>query len=335
MSMAVRLAPLARRWRLGKLLYRTWHAPRGFLARCWREGPVNLWLSRLGQARMQSATHRLPRLGGPPAGEEEYDIHFLTGHRFWYQTCFCAYSMVRHSGVPLRPVLYDDGTLDRPLQESIRERFPNAVIHPREQIESRLDATLPAARYPALRARRLVYPHLRKLTDVHAGATGWKLVLDSDMLFFRRPDFLIDWLRAPGGPCCMSDVASAYGYPVGLMAELAGADIPERVNVGVCGLRSDEIDWDRFEFWCQGLLDRAGPHYYQEQALTAMLLAGKPCAVAPDRDYVALPSREESTRPAAVMHHYVAESKAWYFRFAWKQVLRCSDRESRTLVEAR
>jgi hypothetical protein len=320
MSVRDHLTTLARHWRLGKLLYQIYHAPRGFLHRCWREGPANLLLSRVGAARMESAARRLPRL--PTASGDGHEIHFLTGRRFWYQTCFCAHSMMRQADVALRLVVYDDGTLDRQCQQAVRDQFPDATIILREQIESRLDEALPHSRYPALRERRLVYPHLRKLTDVHAGSKGWKLVLDSDMLFFRRPAFLLEWLRAPVGPCHMLDVDTAYGYPIPLMAELTGVAIPERVNVGVCGLRSEEIDWDRLECWCRSLQERMGPHYYQEQALTAMLLAGQPCAVAPEKDYVALPSCEEAMHPCAVMHHYVAESKAWYFRFGWKHTTR-------------
>ena len=61
---------------------------------------------------------------------------------------------------------------------------------------------------------------MRKLTDVHAGRTGWRLFLDSDMLFFARPDFLLAWLADPRQPCHMIDVVSAYGYSPGLMVFL-------------------------------------------------------------------------------------------------------------------
>jgi hypothetical protein len=145
------------------------------------------------------------------------------------------------------------------------------------------------------------------------------------MLFFREPTFLLDWLRSPGVPCHMLDVASCYGYSEALMERLAGAPIPGRLNVGVCGLRGEDVDWDRLEAWCRTLIEQEGPHYLQEQALTAMLLAGRPCAVAPAADYVALPGRAEVERPAAVMHHYVAESKAWYFRFGWRAALRAAE----------
>jgi hypothetical protein len=160
------------------------------------------------------------------------------------------------------------------------------------------------------------------LTDVHAGETGWKVVLDSDMLFHRRPDFLLDWLASPDRPCHMLDVGNCYGYSLKLMSDLAGAAIPERLNVGLIGLRSEAIDWERLEHWCGTMIEREGTHYLHEQALTAMLVAGGPRSAAPAEDYVVRPTRAETERPTAALHHYVAESKAWYFRFGWPAVFR-------------
>ncbi len=310
------LRELAKRLRLGALAYRLFHAPRGFLKRCLREGPVNLWLTRRGQAEMERAADRLPPAEPAPPGAPA--VHFLTGAKFWYQTAFCAHSLRATAGAPIRVVVIDDGTLGADHTAALARALPGVEVRTAAAVLRRLDEHLPAARYPALRARRLVYPHLRKLTDVHAGETGWRLVLDSDMLFHRRPDFLLDWLAAPDRPCYIPDVDDAYGYSPGLMAELVGGPVPRRVNVGVCGLRSDAIDWDRLEVWCRTLLEREGSHYLQEQALTAMLVAGQACAVGPAADYVVRPTRSESERPTAALHHYVAESKAWYFRFGWR-----------------
>ncbi|HXA13545.1 MAG TPA: glycosyl transferase family 2, partial [Opitutaceae bacterium] len=172
-----------------------------------------------------------------------------------------------------------------------------------------------------LRERRAHYPNLRKLTDVHAGASGWRLVLDSDMLFFRRPDFILDWLASPTRPLHMVDVQDSYGYSRSLLESLAGAPLPPRVNVGLCGLRSDALDWEKIESWCRRLIEAEGTSYYLEQALVAMLLAGHDCAVAPAEDYLLLPSEDECRTPRAVMHHYVAQSKRGYFRHAWRAAL--------------
>ncbi len=300
------------------MIYLGWYAPRAFLKTNIREGPINYWLTGRGRKAMKRAAWQL-RPAQMTAAPDAPAVHFLTGSKFWYQTAFCAHSLLTHAGRPLRLVVIDDGTLTEKQAAALARALPGLEIVWAADIMQRLDKFLPATRFPVLRQRRLVYPHLRKLTDVHAGETGWKLVLDSDMLFHGCPIFLLDWLTAPDRPCHMVDIENAYGYSAKLMNELVAAPIPERLNVGICGLRSDAIDWCILEHWCRTMLEREGSHYLQEQALTAMLASAEPRAAAPSHQYVVRPTRAETERPTAILHHYVAESKAWYFRFAWQR----------------
>jgi hypothetical protein len=217
-------------------------------------------------------------------------------------------------------VIYDDGSLTADFRAPLARLFPTARFVGRDETVARLDAHLPAARFPALRERWLNYPNLRKLTDPHLGSTGWKLVLDSDLLFFHRPGFLLDWLDAPTQPLHAVDCETSYGYSRPLMNELAGAPVADLVNVGLTGLNSSGLDWERLEHWCATLIVREQTSYYLEQALIAMLVAGRPCAIAPAADYVTLPEPPEATACRAVMHHYVAHSKRWYFQRNWAHV---------------
>lgn len=318
------LSQLTKDLQLGILLYRIYYAPKGFLQRCFCRGTVNLAIDYQTQLQMEKAAYSLSTVK-VDALANPLEIHFLTGKKFWYQTCFCAYSMVQQAKINLRPVIYDDGTLEQKHVDEIQRIFPNAKIVLVTEIEDRLNQCLPASKFPYLRERRLQYPNMKKLTDIHAGSQSWKLVLDSDMLFFHQPTFLLNWLNSPQQPCYMLDIDSSYGYSNSLMLSLAQAEIPERLNVGICGLKSEEIDWEKLEFWCKTTIEQEGTHYYQEQALTAMLMAGRACAVAPQEEYIVKPNREEAIAPKAVLHHYVADSKPWYFRYGWKHVLQ-SDR---------
>ncbi len=305
---------------LGRLALALWHQPIAKLRDSWRHGgPLAERETERQRLEMVAAALELPPL---PAAIPDSPLvfHLLTGRRFWYQTAFCLHSLARTAGAPIRAEIYDDGTIDAEVDGWLRRLGPAVTIHPQAGIIARLDRILPADRFPVLRERWINYPNIRKLTDVHAGSTGWKLVIDSDLLFFRRPEFLLRWLQAPDRPLHAVDCEESYGYSRPLMERLAGAPIPPLANVGLCGLRSEGLDWVELEAWCAALIAKERTSYYLEQALVAMLAARQPCAVAPAADYLTLPGRDEVNAPRAVMHHYVAQAKRWYFRQGWRHV---------------
>jgi len=304
---------------LGRLYYLARHRPQEWFDQSVAAGgPLNQWITHRGQSAMRAAAAALPPHSASPADAPR--LAFLTGKKFWHQTAFCASSLLRVSARPLAFEFIDDGTFDAAFATEARRLFPGCLITTAADATTRLDAALPTARFPALRDQRRTYLHLRKLTDVHAGRVGPRLVLDSDMLFFRRPSALLAWFDAPAQPIHMLDLHDAYGYPAATLAELAGTAVPPLVNVGILGLHSDRINWDKLEHACATLLARHGTSYYLEQALSALLLAGQPAQRLPVADYRLMPDEAECRAPTAALHHYVAASKRGYFRHAWRTI---------------
>ena len=305
----------------GKLLLYLYHYPVGLVRDSWRAGgPLAQRQTARNRREMERAAGDLPALpvdgAGPPVV-----LHLLSGRKFWYQTAFCLHSFARAAQTSVQAEIYDDGTLDAEITGRLLRLGPRLRIHRQADILARLEEHLPAARFPVLRERWRNYPNLRKLTDPHVGSRGWKLVIDSDLLFFRRPDQLLRWFEAPDRPLHAVDCAESYGYSRSLLERLAGAPLPSRVNVGLCGLRGEDLDWEELESWCAELIAAEKTNYYLEQALVAMLMARVPeRTVAAADDYLTLPSRSEVEHPRAVMHHYVAESKRWYFAAGWRQI---------------
>ena len=307
---------------LGRALRIMYHRPIGLARQSIREGgPLEQRRTERGRQAMMAAAERLPELTKPQG--EASEVHFLTGAKYWYQTLFCFASLQHHVKVPVVPVLYDDGTLTPVLQDRIRRVIPWASVVTLPEIEARLDRDLPWDHYPTLRQRRVEQPLIRKVLDLHVGETGWKMLLDSDMLFFRCPDWLLDWLAAPDRPAYMVDVVTAYGYSDAVRSRLVdGRSIPERANIGIFGWRSDDLDLDWLEWAVRTMLEEEGTYYNLTQGITSMLFAGRDCEVAPESEYLVLPDLEEGRHPTAVMHHYVAESKRSYFQHGWRHALR-------------
>lgn len=310
-----------RRLGLGVLAYRLYHEP----VSAWRAmiaagGPLEQWRTARGRAAMENAAHTLPAPHAPE-GTQQLELHLLSGRRFSYQSAFCLWTLAQHSQCSLAPVIYDDGTLEPADRALLARLFPQTRFVSKSEARAKRDTFLPPDRFPFLCDRWERYPNIRKLIDPHLGAHGWKLVIDSDLLFFRAPALLTRWAENPAAPLHAVDSETSYGYSRALLESLAGAPLAERVNVGLCGLNSDELDWEKLEFWCGTLIEREGTHYYLEQALVALLVAGRRCVVAPASDYVTLPRLPEVQDCRAVMHHYVADSKSWYLRHNWRRAL--------------
>lgn len=274
-------------------------------------------IERSRQAMEKAATDlTCPKYAAAPP---DLAIWFLTGKKFWYQTLFCIKSLLESSQQDFLIHICDDGSLDAQQIDKIQSQVPFIQIHTKAEIEARLEQAIPRATFPYLWHKRALYPHIKKLTDIHAGSTGWKLVLDSDMLFFQRPDLMIQWLQNPDRPCHIFDTQNAYGYSFALMEELAQAPISEKLNVGMIGLQSESIDWPQLENWAHTLETREGTSYYLEQALSAMLVARQPAALTgPATEYIVMPSKEQVGGKQGTLHHYVDLSKEWYFKTAWR-----------------
>jgi hypothetical protein len=236
-------------------------------------------------------------------------------------TAFCAWSLLKTTSANLTPHVMDDGSLGAAERDELARILPQVRFLDRTNCDGSVEIALPKTQFPALHAMRAELPLMRKLMDLHAGRAGWRLFLDSDMLFFREPEWMLQWLANPEAPVYMSDYQNSYGYSPALIENVMGAPLLPMVNTGLCGLRSEKIDWDELEHWARALQAAEGTNHFSEQCLTAMTITRHGGVIAP-REYLILPSEHESQAPSAVMHHYVAESRTWYHVYGWPGVVR-------------
>ena len=272
------------------------------------------------EAQMKIAAESI-KVPTPDSSLHTLNVCFLTGKKYWHQTVFCALSLQKVTEHPVHFTFYDDGTFTETLIQKYQQQIPNSTFIPLKQIEEKLNIFLPIKKYPYLNHKRQIYKHIRKLTDIHAGNAGWHLVLDSDMLFWKEPTELIQWLKNPTQPFYMVDIANAYGFPVPEMGKLANTTIADKINVGVIGLKSEGIDFDNLEYWAKTLENNFGKSYFLEQALTAMLIGNQTCEVANPQEYIVYPTQQQVENKVGTLHHCVDVSKKWYFTHAWKNLI--------------
>jgi hypothetical protein len=265
---------------------------------------------------------KLAALSLPPVHSyaDGLPVIFLTGKKYLFQTLFCISSLAKNSTERFQFILVDDGSFDEQLTHLVNALLPGVQLITARDIEINLQKKFPKDSYPVIHRKRAIYPHLKKLTDIHTIAgVDWKLVLDSDMLFFKEPTELISWLKNPDINIFMKDCEQSYGYSELLMEQLCGFSIPEKLNVGVVGMRSSAINWDCIETWIKTLEGTEGTSYFLEQALTAMLAAGQPVHVLTADDYIVKPGDNQIHQHNGTLHHYVDLSKQGYFTYSWKQ----------------
>lgn len=249
-------------------------------------------------------------------------VYFLTGKKYLYQTLYCITSLTAATSQKFNFILVDDGSFDDSLIKRTSRQLPGVQIITRQQIDHNLQLLLPESHYPVLHQKRQVYPHIKKLTDVHTiPGSNWKLVLDSDMLFWDTPQAIIAWLKDAQKPLHMVDCAEAYGYSIPLMQQLAGTAIKPLLNVGAIGLNSRAINWPKVEHWVATLEQQEGTSYYLEQALSAMIIGNDDAVALPAASYIVNPDKTAITTTRGVLHHYVDLSKEGYFKTAWKHFL--------------
>lgn len=271
------------------------------------------------KTKMQDASKNLPPVISDPEG---LDVYFLTGKSHLYQTLFCAYSLIKVSNTNYQFVLVDDGSFDQYLIDFATRQMPNVKLVLRDEIQENLNNELPIEKYPFLHHKRKVYPHIKKLTDVHTIARqSFKLVLDSDMLFWNDPIELVSWLKKPQGCLYMVDCEESYGYDTSLMKSLCGFEIPKLMNVGAIGINSNIVNWAEVEFWGKRLEEERGASYFLEQALSAMIVADENKTILSKEEYIVNPEWKNDGLAKVKLHHYVDLSKKYYFEEAWKKVL--------------
>ena len=277
------------------------------------------WSLKPAQYRMRRAAFALKPIK-PAAIETPVEVHFLTGTNYWDQTIFCAYSFLLHTGIQPRIVFHDDGTLAKEHAELLLRVIPNSSLRSMGETWESMESNFPVKRFPVLNSTTRTLKVMRKLTMTHAGSTGWKLFLDSDMLFMGPPKLLMDWLRQPQEPCHLIEYSRCYFYSEELLSSLVKGEIPPRLNAGLWGMRSEEIDWEVVEHWANTMVEKEGMRYLLEQAMTAMLFAGRSSLVFPRKRYVVCPVPDEAIKPKGVLHHYAGHTRPLMIRYGWKNV---------------
>jgi len=157
----------------------------------------------------------------------------------------------------------------------------------------------------ACRDYRLAHPFGRKIFDIMALTTGEQyLSFDSDILFFRKPEALLNLCEKNMGESWFNeDVSDSLPISREEARTKLGVDIWERVNAGLCLINRSVIDLDLCERALRETSLLKGHLWLVEQSLYAICASARGLGgLLPPEYEVSLGKR---ARRGVVARHYV------------------------------
>lgn len=211
----------------------------------------------------------------PVAGLTDHtcEVHVLTSASDWLNLVWALKSFYRFSERRYALCIHDDGTLPATAVSALRTHFPDARIIDRATADQRAQQQLDG--YPRSQALRQSNPLSLKLFDfVEWLKSDRMLLIDSDVLFFRRPDALLARIEDSGyrKNTVNEDVATALTLSLDDIRRLTGLEVPERFNsgLGLIHKASLRLEWMEEFLALPGIL---GYWWRVEQTLYALISA--------------------------------------------------------------
>lgn len=260
-----------------------------------------------GAVKLQFARRRyLHRIGHAtpiPAGGGEVEIHMLLHHKRIYEGLWSLYSFASLAERPCRIVIHDDGSLTPADLELLDRVFPGLRVIKRAFADEALITFFRERKLERCeRFRRNLIFALKLFDPIFFAENDWFVLMDSDVLFYRKPVELLQGLNnAPAQPIeCLYSCDNGYRYCIEEreLMELLGKTCIERFNPGIVRVSRGIVDFEQFERWLShpGFWTGTGAgNYYAELTLWAMALTLADAQPLPDSYGICSPEPDQFT----------------------------------------
>jgi len=234
----------------------------------------------------------------------------LVCHRDLFLAICSAKALNLALGEALPWVFHDDGSLKKADGFLLRGQFPGC------RLIERAEADASFASLPEVAVMRRKHFMLLKLADLSRFAERERILyVDSDILFFRRPDYLLSVLEGDNNRNYFNrDINSCYVAEPEVLRERTGIVPPDRVNGGLSALNRNDISTDKIADLLPRLEIKSGNDVYFshliEQTAVSLLAASSPGGWAhlpPEYDVML-----EKPVVGAVCKHYVGVIREQY-----------------------
>lgn len=240
--------------------------------------------------------------------EDSCSVHMLVSSKTWHAGMLAAASLEHFTGRLWRFFIHEDGSVPAEARAEIVRLLPGSRFVSRPEAEERVAALLAA--HPRCAANRSRHNLFLKFFDTLAFADRDRfLVLDSDVIFFRRPAEILDWVDGGLGTCLYNeDTREKFCIPRADIENALPVTLLPRFNSGLVLMQRAAMDLDRAEQLLATFERTAHAPQFFEQTLYALMASTNPGGGAPlPRTYNI--SWGYWREPGSICRHYVGDFK--------------------------
>jgi hypothetical protein len=247
---------------------------------------------------------------------QNVEVHMLLGKRTWLMALWAAKSFQWATGHCWHFVFQDDGTLEEAQIHELGRLFPSGVVKGKLQADAEMEKRLVG--HPACLAARRRHIMFLKLFDpyFYSSIGDRYILLDSDVLFFRKPDEILQWAAsACPGFLFDPDVKDSYSIPTMELEDCFQVSMLRRANAGLAMIPRAGVDLDVVEEYLRGFEKESTHDLWLEQTAYALLASkwrGEAALLPESYEMSFVPAR----RDGCVARHYVGtnDSRPHFFR---------------------
>lgn len=174
------------------------------------------------------------------------EFRLMTSGADWMLAMWAAWSFYQWARVDWPLAIHDGGGLVPQMRRHMARLFPAARFISWEEANNEVETSLSRKGFHYLLEARRRNVMIRKLVDFSImGNSHCFISCDSDVLFFSRPDRLLELANGNGAPFGFNrDSHTMYSIDAGQAREWFGLTMPEKLNAGLGVLTRREVDLD-------------------------------------------------------------------------------------------
>jgi hypothetical protein len=226
-------------------------------------------LAWLGRHAIEPLIFRMHRRR--QGAEVPVSVHMLVSSLTWDAGIMAAISFEHFSGRRWPLFIHEDGSVSPAQRDRIERILPGVRFVPRPEAEARVPHHLSG--HPKCLSNRSRHNLFLKFLDFPAYAPYDRfIVLDSDVLFFKRPGEILNWVDSGKEECWFNeDTKEKYCIPRAQIEEALKMKIWERVNTGICLMPKSAISLELSERLIAAFERNAHHPQFFEQTLYAVM----------------------------------------------------------------